>query len=82
MNSPQMVESLSEIVRIPSKSGEPKEGAPYGEASRQALKFAMDLGRKLDQALMVENQKEMLLIRVNTLENEMRKLKEQMVTTS
>lgn len=42
----------------------------------------LDLGRKLDQALMVENQKEMLLIRVNTLENEMRKLKEQMVTTS
>ena len=28
-NSPQMVESLSEIVRIPSKYGEPKEGAPY-----------------------------------------------------
>ena len=46
-NSAQMVESLSEIVRIPSKYGEPKEGAPYGEASRQALKFAMDLGRKL-----------------------------------
>ena len=42
----------------------------------------LDLGRKLDQALAVENQKEMLLIRVNTLENEMRKLKEQMVTTS
>ena len=42
----------------------------------------LDLGRKLDQALVVENQKEMLLIRVNTLENEMRKLKEQMVTTS
>ena len=46
-NSPQMVESLYEIVRITSKYGEPKEGAPYGEASRQALKFAMDLGRKL-----------------------------------
>lgn len=46
-NSAQMVESLSEIVRIPSKYGEPKEGAPYGEASRQALQFAMDLGRKL-----------------------------------
>ena len=42
----------------------------------------LDLSRKLDQALVVENQKKMLLIRVNTLENEMRKLKEQMVTTS
>lgn len=42
----------------------------------------LDLSRKLDQALVVENQKEMLLIRVNTLENEMRKLKEQMVRTS
>ena len=36
----------------------------------------LDLCRKLDDALKVENEKEMLLIRVNTLENEVRKLKE------
>ena len=36
----------------------------------------LDLCRRLDDALKVENEKEMLLIRVNTLENEVRKLKE------
>lgn len=36
----------------------------------------LDLSRKLDDALKVDNEKEMLLIRVNSLENEVRKLKE------
>lgn len=36
----------------------------------------VDLSRKLDAALKVENEKELLLIRVNTLENEVRKIKE------
>ncbi len=36
----------------------------------------LDLSRKLDEALKAGNEKEMLLIRVNTLENELRKLKE------
>jgi transcriptional antiterminator Rof (Rho-off) len=36
----------------------------------------LDLSRKLDEALKVENEKEMLLLRVNHLENELRKVKE------
>ncbi|MXP76768.1 hypothetical protein GN277_15665 [Lachnospiraceae bacterium WCA-9-b2] len=36
----------------------------------------LDLSRKLDQALKVENEKEILLLRVNHLENELRKVKE------
>ena len=36
----------------------------------------LDLSRKLDGALRVDNEKEMLLIRVNTLENDLRKIKE------
>lgn len=36
----------------------------------------LDLNRKLDEALKIDNEKEMLLIRVNSLENELRKLKE------
>lgn len=36
----------------------------------------LDLSRKLDDALKVENEKEMLLIRVNRLENEIRQIKE------
>ena len=35
----------------------------------------LDLSRKLDDALRVENEKEMLLIRVTSLENEVRRLK-------
>lgn len=38
----------------------------------------LDLSRKLDQALKIDNEKEMLLIRVNSLENELRKIKEQL----
>lgn len=36
----------------------------------------LDLSRKLDDALKVENEKEMLLIRVNILENDLRRVKE------
>ena len=36
----------------------------------------LDLSRKLDDVLKVENEKEMLLIRVNRLENELRRLKD------
>lgn len=36
----------------------------------------LDLSRKLDDALRVENEKEMLLIRVNRLESEIRRIKQ------
>lgn len=35
----------------------------------------IDLSRKLHDALKVDSEKEMLLIRVNTLENELRRIK-------
>lgn len=38
----------------------------------------LDLNRKLDEALKVDNEKERLLIRVNCLENELRKIKERL----
>ena len=38
----------------------------------------LDLSRKLNDALKVENEKEMLIIRVNSLENELRKIKEKL----
>ena len=38
----------------------------------------LDLSRKLDDSLRVNNEKEMLLIRVNILENELRKIKEKL----
>lgn len=36
----------------------------------------LDLSRKLDDALKVENEKEVLLIRVNHLESEIRRIKQ------
>ncbi len=36
----------------------------------------MDLNRNLDEALKIDNEKEILIMRVNTLENELRRLKE------
>ena len=36
----------------------------------------LDLSRKLDDALKVESEKEMLLLRVNHLENEIRRIKQ------
>lgn len=38
----------------------------------------LDLSRKLDDALKVENEKELLLIRVNILENELRKVRDRL----
>ena len=38
----------------------------------------LDLSRKLDDALKVEIEREMLLLRVNHLENELRKVKERL----
>lgn len=35
----------------------------------------LDLSRKLDEALKVDSEKELLMIRVNRLENELRRLK-------
>lgn len=38
----------------------------------------LDLSRKLDEALKVENEKELLIIRVRILEDELRKVKERL----
>ena len=38
----------------------------------------LDLSRKLDDALKVENEKELLLIRVNVIENEIEKIKKRL----
>ncbi len=36
----------------------------------------LDLSRKLDEALKVDSEKEMLMLRINRLENELRRVKE------
>lgn len=38
----------------------------------------LDLSRKLDEALKVENEKELLLIRVNVLENDIKKIEQRL----
>ena len=47
-----------------------------GPNIRRVAEGHLDLSRKLDEALKVENEKEMLIIRVKTLENEMRRMKD------
>ena len=42
----------------------------------------LDLSRKLDDALKVDNEKEMLSIRVSILETEMRKMRQQLSQTA
>lgn len=39
----------------------------------------LDLSRKLDDTLKIENEKEMLMIRLNRLENEIRQMKDRIV---
>lgn len=38
----------------------------------------LDLSRKLDEALKIDNEKEILLLRVNSLENEIRRIKQKL----
>lgn len=44
---PQMIESLSELIAIPSCRQEPAEGAPFGVPARQCLDKALEICEKL-----------------------------------
>lgn len=46
----------------------------------QVAEGHLDLSRKLDEALKINNEKEMLIIRVNIQENEIRLIKEKLKT--
>ncbi len=51
------------------------------ETNKNIVRMAeshLDLGRKLDDTLKVENETEMLAIRINILENELRRVKEKL----
>ncbi len=53
------------------------------ETNRNIMRIAeghLDLSRKLDEALRIDNEKEMLVIRVNILENELRQIKDRLAT--
>lgn len=70
------IESLSEPIKQNIKS---IQLTLENETNRNIKVIAeghLDLSRKLNEALKVDNEKEMLLIRVNTLENELRKIKD------
>lgn len=72
----QIIESLLEPIKRDIKS---LQLTLENETNRNIKIIAeghLDLSHKLDDALKVDNEKEMLLIRVNHLENELRKVKE------
>jgi len=72
----QAIDSLLEPIRYEIKSIELTLENETNRNIRSIAEGHLDLSRKLDEALKVENEKEMLLLRVNHLENELRKVKE------
>lgn len=74
----QSINSLLEPIRNEVKS---IELTLENETNRNIKIIAeghLDLSRKLDEALKIENEREILLLRVNHLENELRKVKERL----
>ena len=72
----QAIEQLLEPIRQEIKS---LQLTLENETNRNIKLIAeghLDLSRKLNEALKIDSEKELLLIRVNTLENQLRKIKE------
>ena len=74
----QAINSLLEPIRNEIKSIELTLENKTNRNIKIIAEGHLDLSRKLDEALKVENEKEMLLLRVNHLENELRKVKERL----
>ena len=74
----QAIDSLLEPIRYEIKSIELTLENETNRNIRSIAKGHLDLSRKLDEALKVENEKELLLLRVSHLENEMRKVKDRL----
>lgn len=52
----EILEEIKSCVQIESVGGSPEEGAPYGRGPKEALDFALDLGRRLGfKAVNVDN---------------------------
>ena len=52
----EILEGIRSCVKIESVGGKPEEGAPYGRGAKEALDFALDLGKKLGfRAVNVDN---------------------------
>ena len=75
----QMLESIYDDMQEVKRQVKDLQLTLENETNRNIKLIAeghLDLNRKLDEALKIENEKEMLLIRVNHLENEVRQLGE------
>lgn len=75
----QMLESIYDDMQEVKRQVKDLQLTLENETNRNIKLIAeghLDLNRKLDEALKIENEKEMLLIRVNHLENEVRQLRE------
>ena len=42
----EIIKSTQELVRIPSKQGEPSLGAPFGEDVTKAIEASLAIGKK------------------------------------
>lgn len=43
----EILEGIKECIRINSIKGEPEQGAPYGKGPKEALEYALNLGKRL-----------------------------------
>ena len=77
----QLLQPLKDNIQVLTQKVTSIELTLENETNRNIKIIAeghLDLSRKLDEALKVENEKEILLLRVNHLENELRKVKERL----
>ena len=72
----QAIDSLLEPIRYEIKSIELTLENETNRNIRSIAEGHLDLSRKLDEALKIDNEKEMIAIRVTILENELRRVKE------
>ena len=73
------LQSISELLEPIKRDIRSIQLTLENETNRNIKRIAeghLDLSRKLDEALKVDSEKEMLVIRVNILENELRQIKE------
>ena len=79
MTQKEMIEDIYEKIHEVEKEVKSIQLTLENETNRNIKLIAeghLDLVRKLDDAVKVSEQKELLLIRVSTLENEVRLIKE------
>ena len=79
--TPEDIQAINKLLEPITKEIKSMQLTLENETNKNIMRIAeghLDLSRKLDEALKIDNEKEMLVIRVNILEIELRKIKERL----